>query len=135
MTLMRKTTLNRGLDMQAFNHVGTYYECQYFLTLLQNLKFLIIMNDLEKENVCEAAKFALNGFWKDKAHVEIINPKLFWFSLWYNKDFDAMNELKQLGIDYDSRPKNWIIGEYSQTFFLTSEVWEKIRSRYQSEKK
>lgn len=89
----------------------------------------------EKKKVCEAAKFALNGFWEGKAHVEIINSQLFWFSVTYGYDFDARNELKQLGISYNSAPKNWVRGEYVQDFFMTADIWEKIRSRYQSEKK
>ena len=89
----------------------------------------------EKKNVCEAAKFALNEFWEGKAHVEIINSQLFWFSITYSYDFDVRNELNQLGISYNSAPKNWVFHEYVQDFFMTYDIWEKIRSRYQSEKK
>lgn len=37
------------------------------------------MTEEEKKNVCDAAKFALNVFWKGKAHVDIINPHFFGF--------------------------------------------------------
>ena len=93
------------------------------------------MTKEEKKKVCEAAKFALNVFWKGKAHVDIINSQLFWFSITYVYDFDAINELKQMGILYDSAPKNWLPFEYSQDFFMDDDIWEKIRKRYQSMKK
>ena len=35
------------------------------------------MTKEEKKKVCEAAKFALNVFWKGKANVDIINPHFF----------------------------------------------------------
>lgn len=89
----------------------------------------------EKKKVCEAAQFALNRLWEGKAHVDIINSRLFWFSITYGYDFDAMNELNQLGIIYDSSPKNWLPFEYSQDFFMDADIWEKIRKRYQSMKK
>ena len=93
------------------------------------------MTEEEKKNVCDAAKFALNVFWKGKAHVDIINPHFFWFSLEYGKDFDADNELSQLGISCNSKPKNWLPFVYSQDFFMDDYIWEKIRNRYQSMKK
>ena len=93
------------------------------------------MTKEEKKNVCEAAKFALNVFWKGKANVDIINSQLFWFSLEYGKEFDADNELSQLGIICNSAPKNWLPFEYSQDFFMDNDIWEKIRKRYQSMKK
>lgn len=93
------------------------------------------MKKEEEKKVCEAAQFALNVFWKGKAHVDIINSQLFWFSITYGYDFDAMNELKQLGILYNSAPKNWVRGEHVQDFFMTADIWEKIRKRYQSLKK
>ena len=90
--------------------------------------------DLERKKICEAAVFAMNGFWKGQAETSIVNSNVCLLDIVYGYDFDARNELESLGIEYNSSPKNWVRGHYCQSIILTNEVWENIKTRYQRDK-
>lgn len=84
----------------------------------------------EKKKLCDVICFALNDFFKEHANVSIINDQLFWFSISYDREFKAREELTALKIHYDSNPKHWVREWWEQDFFIDNESWNAIREKY-----
>lgn len=83
-----------------------------------------------KEQLCNAIAFVLTRWLGDDGRVDVINSNLGWFSCTH-KNKAELAPLKEIGIEIPSYydEKHWVPGEAVFSFFVTSEIYEKIHER------